>query len=216
MATLGDLKTRIATEMVRDDLLDADQLAGQLALHIARAIDHYADEDLPFNAVVATAACTPSAVVMDMPATVRRIDRLTIPALTTELIEVTLAEIDGLDNDRTGQPERYCCFNDQVRLWPIPDAAYLLRFAGLKRIDPPTDDADGTTPWTNAASDLIGARTRMTLYRDQFRDAEGVQMAMGAVQESLDRLKTQTARRLETTLRGPAFYARTPFSIITG
>ena len=43
--TLLQMKTRIAKEMVRDDLLDEDELADQLTLHINRAIEYFSDED---------------------------------------------------------------------------------------------------------------------------------------------------------------------------
>ena len=91
-----------------------------------------------------------------------------------------------------------------------------LQFIGLKQIDAPVDDGDATTPWTNQAYDLISCRARMTLYRDQFRDAEGMQMAAAATSEALSRLKEETARRQETPLRGPARYARRGFNIATG
>lgn len=213
MATLGDLKTRIATEMVRDDLLD--DLADQLTLHIGRAVEFFADQELPFNAIVATAPTIAATITIDIPATVRRIERLTIPAQYRELQEVGLEQIEHLVAS-TGVPSQYAYYNDQIRLWPTPDAAYTLQFTGLKQIDAPTDDADATTPWTNAAYDLIAAQTRMTLCRDQFRDQDGAQMAVVATKEALDRLSLEAARRLETPLRGPAHYRRSGFNINSG
>lgn len=199
MATLGELKTSIATKMVRDDLLD--DLADELSDHISDAIEYFSDEELPFNAIVTTGNCTASTITMDIPATVRRIDRLTIPASFQDVREVGLEEIERLDT-ATGLPYLYCYYNDQIRLYPTPDQAYTLQFTGLKQIAAPTSDLDGTTVWTNQAKALISARTRMTLYRDQFRDTEGAQNAMAATKEALDRLKQEAARRLETPLRG--------------
>lgn len=213
MATLGELKTRIATEMVRDDLLDADALADQFVLHIVRAIEYFADEEFWFNAIVTTGACSASTTTMDIPATVRRIDRVTIPAQFQEVREIPLDEIEYLDT-ATGQPYLYCYYNDQIRLYPTPDAAYTLQFTGLKQIDAPTDDSDDTTVWTNQAYDLISCRTRMTLYRDQFRDPDGVTMAAAAASEALARLKQETARRLETPLRARD-YGRRGYKIFT-
>lgn len=212
--TLLELKTRIATEMVRDDLLD--DLLIQLNLHINRAIEYFSDEELPFNVIVTTTPTVANTITVSIPSTVRRIDRLTIPALYAEVREVGLEEIERLDGGGAGFPQLYCYYNDQIRLWPTPDAIYTLQFTGLKQIDAPTSDSDDTTPWTNAAYDLIACRTRMTLYRDQFRDQEGAELAVAATSEALDRLKQETARRLETPLRGPAHYARSGFNINTG
>ena len=210
MATYAKMKTRIVTEMVRSDL--EDTLATQLTTHIARACEYFSDERFWFNAIVTTASTTASQQTVDVPATVRRVDRVSIPAYSTNLEEYTLAAID--DNDVESLPSRYAYHNDAIYLWPIPDAAYTLRIVGLSQINAPVDDTDENA-WTDEAQDLIVARVKMTLYRDQFRDPEGAQMAMGAVQEALARLSRETARRLETPLR-PAPFAGTRFNITTG
>ena len=206
MATLGELRNRIVTEMVRDDLSEPSTgsgqgLSDQLTLHISRAIEYFSDRTFWFNSIIVSADCTAGVSVMDIPASVRRIDRLTIPAAFQEVREVGLEEISGLE-PLSGLPYLYSGYNDQIRLYPTPDAVYSLQFTGLKQIDAPTEDGDSATVWTNQAQDLIAARTRMTLYRDQFRDPDGAQMAMAAMREAEDRLLTETARRLETPLRG--------------
>ena len=196
MATLADLKTRIVAEMVRDDL--EDDLAAQLLTHIQRACEYYADVTFWFNRLITTAATVAGTATVNVPATMRRVDRVTIPAYGEELIEITLADI-GIDTVQS-IPRGYAYYNDALKLYPIPDAIYTLELTGLAQVDAPELDAD-TSIWTNEAQDLIVARTRMTLYRDQFRDAEGAQMAIGATQEAFAKLKRETARRLETRLR---------------
>lgn len=198
MATYAELKTRIITEMVRDDL--EDDLATQLTTHIARACEYYANERFWFNAIVVDAACTSGTEVMAIPATVRRIDRLTIPELYREVIEVTLPEYEKIISAANSAPTRYAYYNDSIRLYPTPDAAYTLRFTGLAEIAAPTADADENA-WTTEAQDLIVAHTKMTLSRDQFRDPDGVQLFTGAVQDALHRLKRETAQRLVAPLR---------------
>lgn len=196
MATLTELKTRIIAETNREDL--EDTLATQLQTHIARACEYYADTRFWFNAIATTATTTANTRTLAIPSGVRRIDRLTIPAYYRDIHEVTLEGLD--DSDIYGVPDWYCYYNDSLRFYPIPDAAYTLGIYGLAQVDAPTGASD-TNAWTNEAFDLICAHTRFTLYRDQFRDPDGAQLAKGAVADALARLQRETARRLETPRR---------------
>jgi hypothetical protein len=198
MATLDDLKTRIITELSRDDL--EDTLAAQLTTHISRACEFYANQRFWFNAVVATASTTANVETVAIPAGVRRIDRMTIPASYAEVQEAILPDLDNVASVTTGRPTHYAYYNDSVRLYPVPDSAYTLRIYGLAQIDAPVDDTDENA-WTEEAQDLIVSHTKMTLCRDQFRDAEGTQLAMGATQDALKRLQRETAQRLRTQLQ---------------
>lgn len=198
MATLGEIKTRIITELSRDDLNDT--LADQLAIHIDRAIEHYGRLRFWFNAAVVTFTTTPGNPLTAIPSSLRRIDRLTIPANRVDLQEVILPEVDDVEAQTQGVPAFYAYQNDYVRLSPVPAAAYTLTAYGLARVDVPASDADSNV-WTNEAQDLIVNHTKMTLCRDQFRDPEGAQMAMGATQDALTRLRRETAERLRAPVR---------------
>ena len=100
----------------------------------------------------------------------------------------------------SGLPDRYAYYNDTLKLYPVPDAVYAMEITGLAQIAAPAADGDSSA-WTNEAQDLIVARASFTLYRDQFRDTTGAQIAAGAAAEALGRLKRETARRLTTPLR---------------
>ena len=197
MTTLADLKTRIIAEMVRDDL--SDDLAAQLLIHIQRACEYYADEKFWFNSIITSAVTVAGTSTVNVPATMRRVDRVAIPAYyTDDLIEVTL---NDLHTDTTQSiPRGYAYYNDALKFYPIPDAVYTLSLYGLAQVAAPAVDAD-TSIWTNEAQDLIVARTKMTLFRSQFRDPEGTQLAIAETQEVFSKLKRETAKRLETKLR---------------
>lgn len=214
MATYLELRTRIISEMNRDDL--ADELATQLATHIAQSCEYYADERFWFNAIVTTAPTTGGVETVAVPATVRRIDKLTIAAQYAELQEITLPQFEEPGSTSPGQPSQYAYYNDAVKLWPIPDGVYSLQFTGLKQIDAPVADSD-TNEWTTEAYDLIVAHTKMRLYRGQFRDPEGAQMAKDEALEAFNRLKRETAKRLATPLRPTnPMWSRPGFSIARG
>lgn len=196
MTTLADLKTRIIAEMVRDDL--SDDLADQLLIHIQKACRYYQNEKFWFNSIIASAVTVAGTATVDVPATVLRVDRVAIPAYDQELVEVTLADLDM--GTEEGIPYGYAYYNDALKFYPIPDAVYTLSLYGIAKVAAPAVDAD-TSIWTNEAADLIVARAKMTLFRDQFRDPEGTQFAQADTQEVFAQLKRETARRLETRLR---------------
>lgn len=197
MATLGDIKSRIITEMSRDDL--SDELAGQLTTHLFRAIEYYSDTRFWFNAAFATATTTTGVATVAIPANIRRIDRVTIPDAMIDLIETTFPLIVDVNNPTPGLPRFYAYYNNSIWLSPVPGGAYGLQIFGVAQITQPEGDT-GSTVWTNEAQDLIVNHTKMTLCRDQFRDPDGTQLAMGAAQDALKRLRRETARRLTTNL----------------
>lgn len=198
MATLGDIKARIITEMSRDDL--SDDLAGQLSTHIMRAIEYYSDTQFWFNAGFASVSTAIGSATVAIPAGIRRVDRVLLPAQQVELIEKTYPLIVNAHSTAPARPEFYAYYNDSLWLSPVPAAVYSLSVYGIAQIAQPAGDS-GSTVWTNEAQDLIVNHTKMTLSRDQFRDPEGTQLAMGATQDALKRLRRETARRLSTNLR---------------
>ena len=193
MATLGELKTRIVTEMDREDL--SEEIPVVLAGHIDDAIEFFSDEKFYFNSLVTRADCTAATVTMAIPSGIRRIDKLTIPSVYIEVREITLAELERLQDGVFAQPRYYAYYNDEIRFWPVPDRAYTLEFTGLAQIAAPASDADSNV-WTTTCAALITNRAKMTLARDVFRDPDGVQLYGSAANESLKRLKRETARRL--------------------
>jgi hypothetical protein len=200
MATLGELKARIALEMDRQDL--TDELSGTLDKHVREAIEFFTDERFYFSAIVIRANCTAQSVTMDIPTEIKRIDKITLPDVYVELRELTLPELEKLQDGVFAQPRYYAYYNDQIRFWPVPDKVYVLEFTGVLSNVAPATDADSNV-WTTTCESLISNRTKMTLARDVFRDPEGVQLYGSAAAEALQRLRSDTAKRLVTPLRMP-------------
>jgi hypothetical protein len=139
------------------------------------------------------------------------VDRVALTGYPPDLREVTLAELPN--TVASGIPSKYAYYNDTLKLWPTPDAAYTVQITGLAQIDAPTADADENA-WTTEARALIVNKTKETLYRGQFRDREAAADAEFEVAKALAKLKRETAKRLTTPLR-PRM-ARQAFNITTG
>jgi hypothetical protein len=196
MATLLDLKVRIAAELAKDDL--EDELSALLATHIERACEFYADRKFWFNAIIASASTTANVATVAIPATVRLVERVTIPAYRRELQKWPLD--DMCESTATGVPSRYAYYNDELRFDPIPAGIFPLNIYGIAQVGAPVDDDDENI-WTNEAQDLIVGQTKATLCRDVYRDPDGTQLAIAQVQDVLGRTKRETAGRLKAPLR---------------
>jgi hypothetical protein len=201
MATYADLKTRLATEMVRDDL--SGDLETQRDLAIARAIEFYQGERFWFNTGSGSATATTSIVAM--PVTMRIIDDVALSDGT--LLQKTKVR-KLLGSPKSGTPTHWAEYAGGLYVWPTPGSSTALTLYGVRHIDAPTDDSDETV-WTNEAYDLISAHSRFILYRDVFRDPEGAQLAKGAIDEALMRLRSETTRRSVAPLRLPTHFPTT-------
>jgi hypothetical protein len=211
MVTFATQKTRIADEMVRSDLAAGGAREGLLEQHYQDAVAHYANDKFWFNSVLTTVNTVATVATVNIPATVRRVEKITIPALQRTLREVTMADIPKWE-DVTGVPEVYAYFNDQLRFYPVPDAVYTLQLYGLAQIAAPSANADDNI-WTNEAAPLIRAHTKATLYRGVYRDPEGTQLALAEEIDALDRLRRETARRLDMPLTARPW--RMPYRILS-
>lgn len=192
MATLGDLKARIADELLKRNL------STQIAQHIARAIEFYAGRRFWFN----TGTMTGAAVAPDgdgyvaLPTGTRIIDSIRVGR--NVLRQRDAAQIDewlSSGPSTASEPYDYAAVGDRVRLYPIPTGTVALVVVGT--FDLPALSSDtSSNAWTNEAADLIAARARMTLYRDVLRNPDGVRLAKDAIREAQEDLDMKTMRRL--------------------
>lgn len=212
MVTFATQKTRIASEMVRNDIASGGARETLLEQHYQDAVEHYANEKFWFNSIRTTVNTVADTATVPIPLTVRRVERVRLDAYERELREVGINELPD-DSDVTGIPTVYCYYNDSLRLHPVPDAIYTLTLYGVSKVAAPTIGADDNI-WTNEAAPLIRAHTKMTLARGLYRDPEGTQFALAEVKDTYDRIRRETAKRLITPIR--AFPAAAPFNINIG
>ena len=187
MATLFDLKTRIVTETNRDDLASGGELEFMLNDAIARAIEFHADELFWFNRATVAAETAVELATVAVPTGLRI--PLSVACEGALLRKIAVEDMESLSGK--GRPLLWAEEDGAIRLWPVPDAIHQLTVTGIAELGVP----DGANEWTEAGCDLIAARVRMLLFRDTFRDLEGVQLAASAEEEALARLRRETRRR---------------------
>jgi hypothetical protein len=191
MATLGDLKTRVADELLKRNL------NAQIASHIAKAIEFYSGRRFWFNTgrMVGTAVAPDADGYVALPTGTRLIDQIRIGNIVLEKREATVIDELLALSPSTGEVSDYAVAGDRIRLYPTPVSTVALAVVGTFDLAALSTDA-ASNAWTNEAADLIAARTRMTMCRDVLRDPDGVSLAKDAVREAETDLDMKTMRRL--------------------
>lgn len=203
MATLSDLKTRVQTELNRDDL--ADDLADSLTLSIQQSIDYYAPQRFWFNEGRTTTTMTIGDEYTNLPSDLRFIDKvfLVVGNVRYRMIVREMTDIEALyTTPIRGQPTDYAVFGTQIRTWPTANVAYTLIWEYVKDVTAlDYNDPNSSNYWTTQGYDLITARTKIYLLRDYLSAMETdprYQLALDQENSAYNRLKGETNRRLST------------------
>lgn len=205
MSTLGDMKTRIAEETTRDDLLSSGAIEREIrsAIRFYSAFRFWFNEkrtQVTFNTVSGQSTYT-GADDADIP-NLMRIDyalveyqgrQISLKYATPEQIEVWTGSISAVLNP----PTFYNYYEKELRFYPIPDDAYAVRVAGVIRLPAPQNDTEADNPWMSDAEEMIRARATRQLYLTNFFGSEqGMVAAFAQMEaEALDRLRIETSSR---------------------
>ena len=205
MATLGDLKTRIISETLRDDL--ADDMADQLTLIIQKSIDQYAANRWWFNERMGAVVTTVGSHVAPLPADFRYLDEawLQVGGVAYPMRLLQAVDIDQLyaASMSNAQPTDIAILGTNLYLWPAASQVWTINLRYVGEVTPALDYTKDSSAnfWTNQGQDLITARAKLRLYRDylsaQLQDPRVV-AANNQEEEAYSRLRSEHNRRLST------------------
>ena len=112
-----------------------------------------------------------------------------------------------------GQPSDWAFLGNQIRFYPIPDAAYPVRATRTGRVIALVADTDSNV-WTTDAFDLIRCEAKMILARDTLHDTQIVAESEAAIYGNpgvvgdrgfLGALKAETMRRGRSRIKPTQF-----------
>lgn len=192
MTALADLKTRIADEIDRTDF------TSQIALAVTTAVSAYKFNRFAFNETTGTFSTTASDDTYTtsdvLPTDILELDtvRITVNSNYYLLEPVTWSTIDGLSSTSTltGRPTLYSWYAEQLRVYPIPDAAYTITLRYLASVAEET--------WASRAENLIRARAKRELYMHYLFDQSSAAMMAQAEREALGDLKREARLKQAT------------------
>ncbi|WP_315831118.1 hypothetical protein [Bradyrhizobium prioriisuperbiae] len=208
MGTLLELKTRIATDLTRDDL------TSQIASAVTDAIAFYARERFWFNSsrnltftTVPGQIAYGAADLAGIP-TLLRIDAMFLPQNQSilPLDRYEPVDFELLNNATTGggRPTAFTYVDQAIRLWPTPNAAFVMRLHAHLRL-PAAADGD-TNAWTDDAEELIRSHAKLLLYLDLLEDDQGATRMQSKIPLLLNALRAETSARLSAgVIKGTEF-----------
>lgn len=204
MATLGDLKKRIISETLRDDL--ADTMASDLTSIIQQSITYYANEPWSFNEFTTSTLCTVGAQTTPLPLDFRLLQGLWLMVGGVRYLMSERQDIEIISLYATpiqGQPTEFAVVDTTIHMWPTPNQPYPLLWNYIRDVSPPlvyTDDTSANA-WTNQGQDLITAQAKLRLYRDYLSaGAQDPRIQNASLQEdqAYSRLRAESVRRMST------------------
>lgn len=206
--TYGSMQNRIADELGgRTDLLtpSTGMTTAPIPLAIQDAIKFYDNERFYFNEYRTAGAFTTvlgqefytSSDWADI-ATITHIDKMSILISGNRfwMWGKTAQELEDISMNTSwvGQPVLYSYYNEQIRLYPIPDNAYPVNVLATKTFAELVNSSD-TNPWVNDAEAMIRGRAKYYLFRDTLQDVASAAIAAKAADEEYKSLKGETFKR---------------------
>jgi len=203
MATLADLKTRIADELARADL------TSQIALAIRSATDHYARQRFWFNEYTFTFntvaeqefyTSSDSADIGQM-AMIDEV-RITVNNSTYTLIRRDWGYLENIQSNSsyTGDPTDWVWYQEKIRLYPIPFTARAIQVSGVRKETASSlsgsTSGSGSGIWTNEGEALIRTRAKFELYADVIKDPEMAEVQKQRERDELKALTDETVQRV--------------------
>lgn len=203
MATLGDMRTRIAEELQ----IDSTTYAVEIDRGIFSAIRKYEDKDYWFLEAAPTLVLFTATAVYSLPAIVP--DRSEIKMIRLELTPglgtmymKTQEEIINLelDEDFTGQPSYWAIHHDSLMIRPKPQRTFTAQVWHSLR-NSMTASASASSVWTNEAEELIRLTAEIDVLETRIKDfdtAGRLRIRLTDIGDSLDQ-KTVARTSKRTT-----------------
>lgn len=195
--SLGNLKARIADELARSDL------TSQIGLAITDAIKEASANRFWFNEVrglVVNLVSGQETYTSDDISSITEIDAAWINVggqrrnlYVGNSFDIDMA-VDG--TPPLGEPDTIARYGNGLRLYPVPQQAYVLTLDGVTSLNALTDDGMSNA-WTVDAEKLIRSIAKRELYAHVIQDAEAATgmdtLAQRYLNELLDKTGTRTA-----------------------
>lgn len=206
---------RIARELRRTDLQTEIQDAIKSAIsYFEMERWHFSESRSTTWNTVALQEFYTSADDADIPRVIE-IDALTI-TISGNRYPLNSRDYDHIEHlamttTSTGQPQDYCYYAQQIRLYPIPDNAYTLRLSGIFPQTPLAESISLSTD-TNAwfrirdGEALIRARAEWDILTNRVNDPERAAILQAVEGEALAALRSKRDRQLRTGHVRPTWF----------
>ena len=198
MSTFGTVRNRILSDLNRTS---ANDLTSSVETEIKTAIAFYERRRFWFLEARATATTVDGQEYYALPDDFRDDDSLVITAngSTFPLMKRTYDVIESwfVQESTKGTPSDYAIYDEQIRLYPIPNGQYVLTLSYYKQLAE-LQSEEATNAWMDEAEGLIRSRVEWTMFARKLRDFDAAQACKVLEQEELEQHEKLTRARLMT------------------
>lgn len=197
MSTYGTMRARVLDELNR-----AGEMTSQALSAIQSAIDHYEKMPFWFNDGRATTTTVAGTEWYPLPTDFISENKLLIlvNGASYELRRIAFEESEELYQPyaiSSGNPYLYAIFQEQIRLYPIPNGAFTITLSYHKALSTLTNEGD-TNAWMTDGEELIRSRAEADLSFRILRDKSTSDYFRRFEEKALSRLVSTTSRRFST------------------
>jgi len=193
MSTRTDLQNRIEQDLHRTDL------SAHVSTAIDSAIRHYERKPFWFLEGRATLTTSASQTWYGVPSDLKGFDNMlvTISGSKDPLTRRHYVDIDEQDEGiATGTPAEWTYYQDQIRIYPIPNGQYALTLSYKKSL--PTATGSASTSWTNEGFDLLRYRSEWDIYSSYLRLPEMAASAKQSEMEAFQSIAEESGNKVST------------------
>jgi hypothetical protein len=106
-----------------------------------------------------------------------------------------------------GYPEYYAHYNNNIRLYPIPNATYTVKVSYIKELTDVTlsSVATSTNEWVDDCESMIRKRAKGELFENELRNVQEAQMMFQSAEQEYKELKRQTDGRQSGRVKATTF-----------
>jgi hypothetical protein len=196
MSDFGTMTTRILDDLNRNDLTSQAQDA------IQTAIKFYEKRQFWFTEGRATASTVDSQEYYALPDDFLDMESLsiTVSNWTYPLLLRTYNTLEDWfvkSGTYKGYPTDYALFEEQIRLYPIPNGTYTLNLSYVQKLSTLSNDTD-TNAWMVEGEELIRTHAENRLYMGKLRDYDAAQATKVLLDDTVREMSSRTNSRLLT------------------
>lgn len=192
------MQRRIWRELDREDITAVAQDA------IVSAVRFYAGQRFWFNEQKWTATTSTDVEYYSLPNNFRDVDtvNITVGQNRYSLLRRQWSYIDDIarnSQNYRGYPTDFCVYRNELRVYPIPNEAYVLELSGQADLAELSADAVSTA-WMVHGEELIRSRACADLLETYLQDYEGprIQVYREREKDNFLRLRMESNKRLAT------------------
>jgi len=205
MSTYGTMQDRIADEINRTDLTTQIQSA------IKSAIQFYKTHRFNFNEGKSVRNTADGDEFVGLPSDYLEVDTLgiTVSSRYYQLMQRTHESLDKItwsDGSYKGFPIMYAIYEQNIRLYPIPDGTYELKMTYLRSLSDVSATGD-TSSWFTDGEELVRTHAKIDLLENIIRGPDAMNEA-GSLRmrenEVLRNMRSASTRRRATNRITPS------------